>query len=463
MKSIQSKDMTKGSPWKRILHFAVPACLGLMFQQFYSMVDTMLVGRVLGVESLAGVGSTGYLNFMVVYFCIGICSGFAIPVAQMFGAGKEEELRRFVANSIWLGAALAGLLTGLVSYFCQALLTGLRTPDDIFQYAYDYILIIFLGLPCTFLYNLPANISRALGDSRTPLLFLVFSSVLNIGLDILFLLPMGMGVQGAAWATVISQGVSGLFCLFYVRRKFMILRFGKDDWKIRYDYVKRLALMGLPMGLQYSITGIGIIVIQFAVNQIGVAAVAGVTAAEKLYSLFVCPLEALGETMAPYAGQNMGAGRPERIRQGAAAASVCGFIWSAVCIPLLYFGGKPLTMLFVDGAEHEVIAYAFQFLMVSIAGFAILTLVYVLRFTLQGMGFSGIAMMGGVLEMFARLLAGFVLAPRMGFMGICISHPLAWLAADLLLFPAFLKHGKDRNKRPARLCEKSFVENGTHN
>ena len=291
-----------------------------------------------------------------------------------------------------------------------------------------------MGLPCTYLYNLPANIMRALGDSKSPLLFLVLSSVLNIGLDILFLIPLDMRVKGAAWATVISQGISGAFCVLYVRRKFPVLRQEMFEWKMRKDYMRRLFSVGLPMGLQYSITGIGILVIQFAVNQISVAAVAGVTAAEKLYGLFVCPLEALGETMAPYAGQNIGAGKPERVRKGVAVASGCGFLWSLVCIPLLYFWGKPLAMLFLDEINNEVVSYAFEFLMASILGFAILTLVYVVRFTLQGMGYSGLAMAGGILEM----AAGFVLALLMGFRGICMAHPLAWLAADCLLVPAFI-------------------------
>lgn len=442
MEKTRTMDMTNGMPLKNILYFSVPTCMGLLFQQFYSMVDTMLVGRVLGVEPLAGVGSTGYLNFMVVYFCIGACAGFTVPVAQAYGAGKEDELRKFVANSVWLGIIFAVLTTAAVCFFCRSILTGLRTSEDIFNYAYDYIFIIFMGLPCTYLYNLPANIMRALGDSKSPLMFLILSSVLNIGLDILFLIPFDMGVKGAAWATVLSQGISGALCVLYVRRKFSVLQMGMFEWKMRKDYMHRMFSIGLPMGLQYSITGIGILVVQFAVNQISVAAVAGVTAANKLYGLFVCPLEALGQTMAPYAGQNNGAGKMERVRKGVAAACGCGFVWSLVCIPLLYFGGKPLTMLFLNEINNEVVGYAFGFLMASILGFAILTLVYVVRFTLQGMGYSVFAMVGGILEMAARMTAGFVLAPLMGFKGICIAHPLAWMSAVCFLVPAFLKKSK---------------------
>lgn len=439
MEQKQTYDMTTGSLLKLILHFAVPTCLGLLFHQCYSMVDAMLVGHILGVEPFAGVGSTGYLNFMVSFFCIGVCSGFAVPVAQAFGARMDCELRKYVANSFWLGIIFAVLTTGLVCAFCRAILTGLRTSADIFDYAYDYIIIIFAGLPCTYLYNLLAGILRAMGDSKSPLLFLALSSVLNIALDIVLMIPFGMGVEGAAWATVISQGVSGVICLLYIGRKYTIFKLSKEERKVSVIHIKRLFVCGLPMGLQYSITGIGILVIQFAVNQISVAAVAGVVAAEKLYSLFVCPLEALGESMAPYAGQNTGAGRPARIKQGVLAAGVCGFIWSAMCIPIVFFWGRSLAMLFLDEVNSEAADYAFTFLLVSIGGFSILTLVYILRFSLQGMGYSGLAMTGGILETAARLIAGLVLAPQFGFIGVCISHPLAWLAADILLLPAFFR------------------------
>ena len=330
-----TKDMTVGSPMKLILGFAFPMFLGLLFQQFYSMVDTMIVGKLLGVNPLAGVGSTGSLNFMVIGFCTGVCNGFAIPVAQMFGAKKEEDLRRYVANCTWLAIAFSVILTGFVVIFCDAILHLLNTPEEIFSYAYDYILIIFWGIPFTFLYNILAGIIRSLGDARTPVIFLALSSILNVILDLAFIILFGMGVEGAAYATVLSQAVSGVICLIYMVKKFPILRISGQEWKIRPVYMKKLCAIGIPMGLQYSITAIGSLIIQAAVNGLGAAVVAGVTAAQKLYSFVACPIESLGGTMAPYSGQNAGAGKLERLGQGVRAASICGFIYSGVALVLV--------------------------------------------------------------------------------------------------------------------------------
>lgn len=439
-----TKDMTIGSPLRHIIAFAVPMCFGMLFQQFYSMVDTMIVGKVLGVNQLAGVGATNSLFFMVIWFCIGVCNGFSIPIAQKFGARKYVDLRRNVANGTWLCVIFSVLITFFVSIFCRQMLILLRTPEEIFEYAYIYILIIFLGIPCTFLYNYLAGIARALGDSRTPLVFLAISSVLNIALDFLLMIPVRMGVAGAALATVISQGASGIICLVFMKKKFELLKFERDEWRVRPSYMKHLCGVGLPMGLQYSITGIGSLVITAAVNTLGAAAVAGVTAAQKINNLITCPIESLGQTMAPYAGQNVGAGKIERVSEGLKKAALCGFLWSAICIPVLFFFGKPLTLLFLDEVNTEVVDYAFRFMMITALGYCLLTLVNTVRFSIQGMGFSNFAMTAGVLEMIARSLAGAVLAPVIGFTGICLSNVMAWIFADAFLLPAF------------RFCKKKY-------
>lgn len=444
-----TKDMTKGAPLKLILQFAFSTCLGLLFQQLYSMVDTMLVGLVLGVNPLAGVGATGSLNFMVIYFCIGICNGFAIPIAQAFGAKKEADVRRYVTNSTWLCFLFGGLITLFVCVFCRQMLTLLGTPENIFEYAYIYILIIFLGIPFTFLYNMLASIARSLGDSKTPVLFLALSSGLNIVLDLVLMIPIPLGVAGAALATVIAQAVSGIICLFYMKRRFQLLTFSRDDWRIRGQYVKNLCQIGLPMGLQYSITGIGTLVITAAVNTLGAMAVAGVTAATKISNLITCPIEALGQTMAPYSGQNIGAGRRDRVKAGVIQASLCGFVWSVLCIPAMYFLARPLTMLFLDEVNEAVLQYSFQFLMIAVMGYCFLTLVNVVRLAIQGMGHSGIAMAAGVLEMLARTFAGVVLAGAFGFTGICFGHMLAWICADAFLIPTiiYLLRKPDRTEK----------------
>lgn len=432
-----TKSMTEGNPLKLILAFAVPMFLGMLFQQFYSMVDTIIVGKFLGVEPLAGVGSTGSLNFMVIGFCSGICSGFAVPVAQMFGAKQDSELRRFVANSAWLCIGFSIVLTALVVVLCRPILMLLNTPANIFEYAYVYIVIIFWGIPCTILYNMLAAILRSLGDSKSPVLFLALSSVINIVLDILFIVSFHMNVEGPALATVISQGISGVVCLFYMRRKYPVLHMSREEMKPRRYYIWKLCYIGIPMGLQYSITAIGTLVIQAAINGFGSVAVAGVTAAQKIGNFMTCPFEALGATMASFAGQNMGAGRTDRIKAGLRDSILCGFVVSALMLLLVLIAGRQLPLLFLDVPDPEVIGYAYQFMLISAAGYALLTLVNTVRFTIQGMGFSGFAVIAGVMEMAARLLAGLVLIRWFGFTAVCIAHLLAWLFADSFLIPAF--------------------------
>ena len=310
------KDMTNGSPMKLILGFLVPMLFGLLFQQFYSMMDTIIVGKYLGVQALASVGSTGSINFMIIGFCMGICSGFAIPVAQKFGEKNETALRRYVANSGYLAAGFAAVMTVTVCLLCKTILGLMRTPQDIIDGAYAYIFVIFLGIPVTYLYNMLSGIIRSMGDSTTPLYFLLISSVMNVALDLFTITVLNMGVAGAAWATVISQGVSGVLCLLYMKKKFTILKMEKDEWKPDVNAMRTLCGMGIPMGLQYSITAIGSVVIQTAVNTLGSVAVASVTAGSKVSMFFCCPFDAMGATMATYGGQNVGARRLDRIGQG---------------------------------------------------------------------------------------------------------------------------------------------------
>ena len=432
-----TKDMTNGSPAKLIFGFAIPMFLGLLFQQFYSMVDTLIVGKFLGVNPLAGVGSTTSLNFMVLGFCMGVCNGFAIPVAQMFGAKEEHRLRKYVTNGAWLCIGLSVVLTLIVVLACRTILTVMDTPEEIFEYAYIYIVIVFAGIPCTFLYNILAGIIRSLGDSKTPVLFLAIASAINIGLDLIFVLLFGMGVEGPAIATVLAQGISGIICLFYMYRKFPVLHASRDEWKPELHYMGKLCFIGIPMGLQYSVTAIGSLVLQTAVNGLGAMVVAGVTAAQKINMFISCPIESLGQTMAPYAGQNMGAGKIDRIGKGLKSAVLMGWGVSIICFLIAVLFGKQLTLLFVDADETEIIAYSYQFLLFCIGGYCLLTLVNTVRFTIQGMGFSIFAILSGIMEMIARTLAALVVARKLGYIGICLAHPMAWLFADVFLIPAF--------------------------
>lgn len=431
------KDMTKGSPMRLILGFAVPLLFGLVFQQFYSMVDAVIVGHYLGVDSLAAVGATGSVNFLIIGFCMGVCNGFAIPIAQEFGAKHEGELKRFVANSVWLSIVFAVVITITVSLLCRPILQLMRTPVNIINGSYDYIIIIFLGIPVVFLYNMTAAILRSLGDSKTPVVFLVLAAVMNIFLDVFCIVILPMGVAGAAVATVVSQAVAGLACLIYMRKKFTILKLSREECRWNRNYVSRLCNMGIPMGLQYSITAIGSVILQSAVNGIDSNAVAAVTAGSKVSMLLVCPFDALGSTMATYGGQNVGAGDLDRVDRGLKDCTKLGFLYSLIALGAVFLFGKQLLLLFLDAEEEQIIANAYYFMRISALFYFPLALVNIVRFLIQGMGFSKLAVFAGAFEMLARGLAGFLLVPVFGFVAVCLASPLAWIFADAFLIPAF--------------------------
>ncbi len=432
-----TKDMTQGSPMKLILGFSIPLLFGFLFQQFYNVMDTIIVGRVLGVNALAGGGSTGALNFLIIGFCMGVCNGFAIPLAHKFGAKDYSGMRRFIANGMWLSILFSAVMTIATAVFCREMLMAMKTPDDIFSYAYSYIFIIFLGIPATYLYNMLSGIIRAMGDSKTPLVFLTLSSFLNIALDLVCIISLHMGVAGAAVATVVSQAVSGVFCLIYMIKKFPLLRMEKEEWKINIQYMKTLCGMGIPMGLQYSITAIGSVILQAAVNTLGAAAVASVTAAGKVGMFFCCPYDALGSTMATYGGQNVGAKKPERLGQGIKASMIIASVYSVFALLIAYLFGAELSSLFVDGADAQLLADARMLLIINSIFFIPLAVVNVVRFLIQGMGFGVLAITAGVCEMVARSLAGMLLVPAFGFIGVCFASPLAWIFADAFLIPAY--------------------------
>ena len=434
-----TRDLTNGSPIRLILQFAVPTLLGLLFQQLYNLVDTMIVGKLLGAQALAAVGSTGSINFFVIGFCTGVCSGFAIPVAQRVGAGDPSKMRRYVANAAYLSALFALVLTVSTGLGCQGILTLMRTPGDIFDGANAYIFVIFMGIPATFLYNLLAGILRSLGDSRTPVYFLALSSFLNIFLDFALILWFHAGVAGAAIATVVSQAISGLACLFYTVKKYPVLRMSREERRLDGRSCKVLCAMGIPMGLQYSITAIGSIILQSAVNVLGSTYVAAVAAGAKLYQLLACPFDAMGATMATYCGQNVGAGRLERLGQGIRACSLLGLGYAVIALGAMILFAAPCTMLFLNPDEPQLallVELTARYVRTTTAFFFPLALVNIVRFSIQGMGYSVFAILSGVLEMLARTGVGMGLVPVFGFSAVCFASPAAWLAADLFLIPA---------------------------
>lgn len=433
-----TRDMTAGSPMKLILQFCIPLFFGMLFQQFYNMMDTIIVGKFLGVGALAAVGATGSINFMIIGFCMGVCNGFAIPVAQQFGAGDYHSLRKYVANSAWLSIAFGGVMTAVVCVLCRQILMWMNTPLDIIDDAYKYIFVIFLGIPVIYLYNLLSGIIRSLGDSKSPLIFLVFSSVLNIVLDMVLILVFRMGVAGAAWATVISQAISGIACLIYMIKRFDILKITREEWKLDGGCAAVLCNMGIPMGLQYSITAIGSVILQTAVNTLGSMAVAAVAAGTKISMFFCCPFDAMGSTMATYAGQNVGAGKLDRVSKGMKSTCMLGLVYSVIACGILVLFGGTIALLFVDASETEILREVSWFLIANSAFYFPLALVNIVRFTIQGLGFSRFAILAGVCEMVARSLVGMGFVPVFGYIAACFASPVAWIFADLFLIPAYL-------------------------
>ena len=437
-----TRDLTQGSPLKLLIGFSLPLLGGLLFQQLYSFVDTAIVSRFLGYDALAAVGSTGSLNFLINGFCMGLCSGFAIPIAQARGAKDDTELRRFVMHAVYL-CAIVSVLMGLVTGFGSPLLLAmLRTRPELQHMAVAYIQPVFFAIPATVLYNMTAGILRSLGDSKTPMTAIVIAALMNIALDLLFILVFHMGVTGAALATVISQLASGLWCLLVLLRRFPVLRMTPDDRRIRQPFIRRLMNMGLPFGLQYSITAIGAVMVTASVNDLGTIAVAAVTAAGKLSMLFNIVIDALASALATFAGQNVGARKLDRVHQGLKSASIVGSIYCILALVVIIFFGQSMVGLFVDADDpriiQDILAKAQQFLVVNGALYIPLLFVNLLRFTIQGVGFTTVAMTAGVMELIGRGAVALFLVPFLGYDAAVWANPVAWLMADLFLFPCYI-------------------------
>lgn len=437
MSNKATKDMTTGSPMKLILGFSIPLLFGYLFQQFYNLVDTIIVGRFLGVNALAAVGATGSLNFLIIGFCLGVCSGFSLPVANKFGAKDFKTLHKLFANSIWLSIIFAIVMTILTTIYCKQILLLMQTPEDIVDYSYQYIIIIFAGIPVIYLYNLLSGMLRALGNSKAPLVFLGIAACINIVLDLLLIIVFHLGVAGAAYATVISQLISGICCIIYIIKDVELLHLKKHEWTVNGDLMLELCNAGIPMGLQYSITAIGSVILQTAVNTLGSVFVASVTAASKISMFIVCPFDSMGATMATYGGQNAGAYKLERLHNGLKSCVILGAIYSVIALGIVQFLGSDLLHLFVDAKETEIISYAHKFLFLNAVFYFPLALVNIVRFMIQGMGFSKFAILAGLMEMIARTLTGLLLIPIFGFTAACYASPLAWIFADVFLIPAY--------------------------
>ena len=446
-----TKDLTVGSPMKLIWQFSIPLVLGNLFQQMYNMVDTVIVGRYLGLDALTSVSSTTSITFLIIGFCLGTCTGLAVPVAQKFGAKSYSEMRKFVMNAAYLAIFLAVIMTIVTCALCGSILTWMKTPNQFYQGAYDYLFVIFLGIPFTFLYNVVAGIIRSLGDSKTPFYFLVLSAVMNMFLDMLFIIVFKLGTAGAGWATILSQAISGVLCFRYMKKKYDILKTNHQERRLDMHYIKTLFTMAVPMGLQFSITAIGSILLQSAVNTLGAVYVSAFAAATKVKQLAMCPYDGFATASATFGSQNLGAGNLKRIREGLKSGIIISVIYSIAIGIVLIFAGSKIALIFVSGSETEVLGYAQQLL--TCAGFFYFFLAFLncTRLTIQGLGYSAIAMCAGLSELLARGLMSVFVIPRFGYTAVCFTDQTAWIAATAVVMPVFFAIMKRLEKRQAEV------------
>lgn len=433
-----TNDMTKGSPIKLIIQFMIPMCLGNIFQQFYNIADSIIAGRFLGVDALAAIGSTGSLIFLVTGWLNGLTSGFSVWVAQWFGARKTDRMRHFIAMSIYICVAFVVVMTVGLLAANEPILRLMNAPENLLDDISSYMVIIYAGLVVTCAYNALAAVLRALGDSKSPLYFLIVSAVINVVLDIAFIVIFHMGVEGCAYATVIAQGISALLCLVYIIKKFPVLRLKKEDFRFSVNTVKKLLGLGIPMGLQFSITAIGTIIVQGAINVYGAVYMAGFSAAGKIQNIICTVFVAFGATIATYVGQNRGAGKMDRVKQGVRLTQMMILVCSVVLMAVIHFFGKYMIFLFIDPAETEVLHAAEIYFNIVSWAYPFLGSIFLYRNALQGMGYGFVPMMGGVFELVARAAIVFVAAANAGFAQVCMSDPAAWIAALIPLIPYYI-------------------------
>lgn len=443
-----TKDLTRGTPWKVIALFSVPVLIGNIFQQLYNLVDTVIVGNTLGFHALGAVGSTGALSFLVLGFCNGLTAGFAVPVARCFGAKDYDKMRHYVGLSVLWCTVISILVTAAAAAGAPGLLRLMQTPDTLLDDAYHYIILIFLGIPCTILYNMSSGILRAVGDSKTPLYFLIFASIVNAGVDFLFIAVFHMGVQGAAFATVLSQGMAGVLCVLYILKKFPILHISGKDLKINKEMTLDMFGIGFPMAFQFSVTAIGAVILQRTVNDFGAETVSAYAAANKVENLMVQSFQTLGTSMATYCAQNLGAKDYRRIRTGVRSAFLMTLLCAGFSALLNLAAGPALIRLFVSEISEEAMRAARVYLLFMAAGYGGFALLFLYRNVLQGLGKSLFPFLGGALEFVLRLfLCLFALQVPWDdwsrYLVVCFASPSAWVLAAAFLFVRyrFYDHG----------------------
>lgn len=420
------KDLTKGKPIRLILLFAVPLFVGQLFQLFYSLADTRIVGQTLGDEALAAVGATTTLSDMLLSFLNGLTNGFAIVIATCFGAKDERQMKKAMGGTILLGSCCAVVLSGLCLLNMSGLLKLLNISPELFEAARGYIGIVIAGLLAATLYNICAAMLRAIGDSFTPLLFLILAAFLNIAMDYGFILCLHTGVEGAAYATVIAQAVSAFLCFLYMRRKYPQLTLKKEDFKPDMILYKKLFGAGLSMGFMTSLVGIGTMALQTSINTFGTDIIVAHTAARKISSIYMLPFSVMGTTLATYCGQNLGAGKYSRIRQGIRDTVLVTFVWCTGVIISAYTVAPWLIRTVTATQKKDIIDTASLYLRVNTPFYYVPTVICLFRNSMQGFGDNRTPVISSSLEMIGKVLIALLLAPAIGYYGIIVAEPIVW-------------------------------------
>lgn len=431
-------SMTKGNPLKLILQFALPLLVGNLLQQTYNILDAAIVGQALGTKALASVGASSSVQFLILGFCMGSCAGFGVPVAKYYGAGDLRQMKNSIFNGAVLTAAIAVILTTVCALLCHSILRILSVPADIYEGAYAYLIIIFLGMPFTLLYNYLSSILRSVGDSKTPFIFLAVSVVLNIGLDLFFILVLHWGCAGAAIATILAQAVSGILCLVFICRRVKVLWMERSNCVIRGRDVKELLAMGLPMGLQYSITAIGSMIMQSANNGLGSVCVSGFTAGMRIKQFTMCPFDAIATAASVFCSQNYGAHQPERIRKGLWQSIVVAVSYGILAGIVMILFGRTLSMIFISRDSVEVLDASAKYLRCMGYFYWSLGILNVSRMVTQGLGYPMRAVFSGVTEMFARSIVSLAFVGTFGYTAICFADQTAWVSACIYIVPTCL-------------------------
>lgn len=427
------QEMTRGNPTKLIISFSIPLLLTNIFQQLYNLADIIIVGHLLGVDALAAVGSSAPIFLVLLLITLGFTGGLTVITAQSFGARNDRDVRRSVTHSLVAGTVLSLILTFFMILFLRPILVWMNVPNEIMNEAYKFMIILSYSLVMIVAYNLLSGFIRALGDSKTPFYFLVFSSILNIILNIIFIYFFNMGVAGSALGTVIAISISVFCCVIYIGKKFPILRLQKEDWKLEWAFMKKHLNIAVPMALQFSVLSLGLIIIQRVCNSFGPDTIAAFTAALRFEQLATQPMVALGIAMATYTAQNYGAGMIGRIRRGVFLTSIISLSISIFIALLVRFVGEEMIHIITNDANENIINTGKSYLNISTLFYFFLGQIFIFRNTLQGMGQSMIPLIAGFTELIMRSFAAIYLADRLGYIGICYASPIAWVGASLVV------------------------------